>query len=115
MFLAIGKAADDDAREAVLPLQAHEIVLVAGVIQNEAPRFVRNEIAPVLAAGIVDGRFHDLVILGAIAVGEDDEAAFVVIRLIIVVRLAGRDKLRALLRRGRDRGSGPRSSRDRPR
>ena len=59
-----------------------------------------NEIAPVLAAGIVDGRFHDLVVLGAIAVGQDDEAAFVVIRLIIVVRLAGRDKLRAFLRRG---------------
>ncbi len=59
---------------------------------------MRNEIAPVFAAGIVDRRLHDLVILSAIAVGEDDETAFVMVGLVIVVGLARRDELQALLR-----------------
>ncbi len=42
VLLAIGEAADDDAGQAVLALQAHEVVFQAGEIENEAALFVRT-------------------------------------------------------------------------
>ncbi len=44
------------------------------VVEDEAAGFMRHEFAPVLLRGRFNGRFHDLEILGAIAIGQDEEA-----------------------------------------
>ena len=76
MLLAIGKAADDDARQAVLALKAYQEILEAGEIEDQPAGLVRHEIAPILAAGAGEWSFYDLVVFRTAAIGEDNEPVF---------------------------------------
>ncbi len=92
MLLAVGEAAHDDARQPVLALEPHEKVLVGDDIENEPPGPVRLDLAPMLAAGCRDRRFDDAVVLGASGIGEDDEAAVVMVDGVVVLGFARRDE-----------------------
>ena len=100
MLLAIGEAAHDDARQPVLALEPHEKVLVGDDVENEPAGLMRLDLPPVLAAGIVGRRLDDAVVLGAAGIGQDDQAAVVMIDGIVVLGLARRDEARG---RRRDR------------
>ena len=67
VLLAIGEAAHDDARQPVLAFQPHEVILEASDVEDQPAGLVRHEIAPILAAGAAKRRFHDLVVLRAVA------------------------------------------------
>ena len=66
MLFAVGEAPHDDARQSILALEPHQKVLVGDDVENEPPGLVRLDLPPMLAAGCVDRRFDDAIILGAI-------------------------------------------------
>ncbi len=100
VLLAVGEAAHHDARQAVLPLQPHEKILIGDDVEDEPARTVRLDLAPVLRRRIVGGRLDDAVILRAAGIGEDDQAPVMMIHRVVVLGLARRDEAR---RRGLDR------------
>src|SRR5262249_32293710 len=61
--------AHDDARQAVLALQANEPVGEHDIRDQIDAGTMRDEIAPVRASGIAERRPHDLEILGAVGIG----------------------------------------------
>ena len=79
---------DHDAGQAILPLKPNEKILIGDDVENEPPRPVWLDLAPVLAARIVGRRFDDAVVLGAVGIGEDNEAAIVMVDRIVVFGFA---------------------------
>ena len=92
MLGAIGEAADDDARQAVLALKPHEIVLEGHDLENETARTMGLDLAPMLATRIVGRGFNDAVVFGAIRIGEDDQPVAVMLDGIVMLRLARTDE-----------------------
>ena len=90
MLFAVGEAADDDARQAVLALEPNEKVLIGDDVENQPPGLVRLDLPPMLAAGRFDRRLDDAVILGAAGIGQDDQPPVVMIDRVIVLGLARR-------------------------
>src|SRR4029450_5136432 len=89
LFPAV-EATYHDAWQAFLALEPHEEILEGGYVENETARPVRLHLPPVLAAGTVNRRLDDAVVLRAVGVGQNDEAAVVMIDGIVVLRLACR-------------------------
>ena len=94
MLGSIGEAADDDARQPIFALEPYEIVLESHDLENEAPRTMGLDLPPMLATRIVRRGFDDAVVLGAGGIGQDDQAAVVVVDRIIVLGFARRDETR---------------------
>jgi hypothetical protein len=94
---AVVPRADPDATQAVRPLEQHE---VAGEGVDPAQLHVRpvgDEVGPVLAPGRRLRRLDELEVLGAVGVGDDEEAVAVVLDVVLDV----------LLPRGRRPGTSP--------
>ena len=100
VLLAVGEAAHDDARQAVLALEPNEKVLVGDDVEDQPPGLVRLDLPPMLAARRIDRRLDDSIILGAAGIGQDDQPSLVMIDRVIVLGLARRDEAR---RRAADR------------
>ena len=101
VLLAVGEAADDDARQAILALQPDEEVLEGDDVEDQPPGPVRLDLAPVLAARVVGRRLDDAEILGAAGIGQDDQPAFMMVDRIFVLGLARRYETRRRVRIGR--------------
>ena len=78
MLLAGRAVAHDNARQAVLALEADEEILEGEKRKDQPAGLVRDEFLPVRARRVGDRRRHDLEVLGAVGIGEDEEdvAAF---------------------------------------
>ena len=94
MLGAIGEAANDDARQPVLALEPHEMVLEGDDLENEAAGPMRLDLAPMLAAGSLDRCFDDAVVLRAIRIGEDDQPVAMMLDRIVMLGLARADEAR---------------------
>ena len=94
MLFAVGEAAHHDARQSVLALEPHQKILEGHDVENEPARLVRLDLLPVLAAGIVGRGLDDAVVLGAAGIGQDDQAAVMMIDRIVVLGLARRHETR---------------------
>ena len=93
MFLAGLHVAHDDARQRVLALHADEPVLQDEIADEEYAGAMRNDIGPIVRRRTIDGCRDDLVVLGAIDIGLDDELAVPVLEFVFDARNPGRDKL----------------------
>jgi hypothetical protein len=74
--------ADDDARQRVHALGAHQIILRRVQPENITARFVRKEFAPLRASPCGLLRRHDLEVDSAVGVGDDVPAAIPVRRRV---------------------------------
>ena len=96
MFRPIGERRDDDARQAVLALQAGHEVLEHGDVEDQAAGGVGHEFAPVCRGGSCEKRLADLEVFGALAVGHDDQPVAVgghgVFDAVFVAGLASSDE-----------------------
>ena len=106
MLVIIGPAADDDLRQALLALQAHEEILEHQHVDEQPALTVRLDLAPVLAAGRADRRLDDAEILSAAGIRRDDQVITVMLDAVFVARLARRDQHRLGLDRARHRSAG---------
>ena len=100
MFLAVGEASHDDARQAVLALEPNEKVLIGDDVENQPSRLMRLDLPPMLAARRIDRRLNDPIILGAVGVGQDDQPSLMMIDRVIVLGLARRYEARRRQRIG---------------
>src|SRR4029078_5256031 len=89
---AIGEAADDDARQPIFALEPHEKVLEGHDLENETARTMRLDLAPMLATRIVGRGVDDAVVLGPIAISEDDQTVAVMLDRIVMLMLARTDE-----------------------
>ena len=55
MLVAVGEAADDDARQPVLALEPHQKVLIGDRVEDQPAGLVGLDLAPVLGAGMSAG------------------------------------------------------------
>ena len=94
MLVAVGEAAHDDARQAVLAFQAHHVLAIEDGVEHQAARAVRNELLPIRHAGGGDRRLDDAEVLGAVRVGGDDQLVAVMLDRILVADLARLDDAR---------------------
>jgi hypothetical protein len=88
MLAAVGEAADDDARQAVLALEPNEVVCEGHQIEKQPARLVRQDLAPVLDARIGHRSLADAEVLRAGGVRHDEKAIAVVVHGILVAVLA---------------------------
>ena len=76
---AVGLPLDDDTAEAVLAFEPHQ-VMGERIHGLDTPAFtIGDQIAPVLAARRGKRRGHDLVVFGAVGVGQDDQPVAAVV------------------------------------
>ena len=94
VLIAVGEAADDDARQPVLALEPHQKVLIGDDVENEPSRPVRLDLAPMLGARAFSRRLDDAVVLRAAGIGEDDEPPVMMIDRVVVLGRARRDQTR---------------------
>ena len=94
MLLARRALADHDARQPVLALQPHQEAAEAHDREDQAAGFVRHDLAPVGARRVGGRRGHDLEVLGAVGVGEDEELVAAFLDLVLQAGLARGDDLR---------------------
>ena len=73
VFLAAIERANDDPRQALVPLLSNEVIGIDRHAGDHAALLVRHDVDPVRHAGRGQRRAHDLVILGAVGVGADEE------------------------------------------
>ncbi len=63
---AVGETAHNNARQPIFAFEPDEVVLERDHVEDQPPRPMRLDLAPMLAARTVDRRFDDAVILGAV-------------------------------------------------
>jgi hypothetical protein len=68
------------------------VILERHHVEDETPRPVRLDLAPMLATCIVHRGLDDPVILGAVGIGENDQPVAVVFDGVVVLRLARADE-----------------------
>ena len=86
MLGAVGEATDDDARQAVLALEPHEVALVGDHLQDQAAGLVGDDLAPARLLRRRHRRLADAEVLGALGVGGDDQA----LAMVLHARTRGR-------------------------
>ena len=94
VLVAALAVADDDARQPVFAFEPQDEVAVCVVRQDQPSWLVRDDLAPVLPAGRGDGRFHDLEVLGAVGIGQDEEDVAALRHVVFDAPVALRDQLR---------------------
>jgi hypothetical protein len=88
VLVAGGELPHADAADAVGPLEQHEVVGVDVDAAELHAGAMRHDLGPVVAAGRGDGRLHELEVLGAVGVGDHEEATGVVLDAVLDVLLA---------------------------
>ena len=94
MLLAAGALTHDDARQAFLALQPDHVMLEAEHRQDQPAGLVRHQLLPVGPYRIFHRRGHDLEVLGAVGIGEDEEDVAAFFQIILQADLARRHQRR---------------------
>ncbi len=102
MLFTRRQVANDEPRQARLPLEADEVVRVDREIEDQSACNVRDEVSPAAAIRGVHGGRDDLEILGAVRVGENEKALAAgnraVVDAVFLPRLPAGDETRCIVR-----------------
>ena len=94
VLLAGRAVADDDARQAVLALQPDEESLKPTDARGSAGRARAATSSSSCRDRVGDRRGHDLEVLGAVGIGQDEEDVAAFLKIVLQAGLARRDELR---------------------
>ena len=84
MLGCISEPPDDNARQSMFALQAHQMLAESHDVEDQAAGAVGNDLDPIRHAGTSDRRLANAEILRALRIGGDDEAVAAVIDSVLV-------------------------------
>ena len=99
MLTAVGMTTNDDARHAILALDANEMISKAAVREQRDARAMGHKIVPVGALRIGERRGDELEIFGAVGIRANDELVANVVGVILHARFTPGDEPEACIGR----------------
>ncbi len=91
---------DDDARQALLTLEPHEVIGENRYPQDEPTGTMGDNVLPVLGSWIGERRLDDLEVLGSARIGADDQSLSVMLDVVANTAFSPGDEPRGSKRLG---------------